>query len=255
MTIDATTPTTTGADGTTPATTPVQVTTPPQSQPQQQLPPTVDPSDGKLWKDKFHGTQGRIRQIEAQYAQQEGALQAQMEGLQNTLRERDATIATLQQQVQQAGTQLEAVPGMQEQITTLQHQSALAERYKAAMQYPTLLNAQVEVERTTEDGQTVTERVNPLLNLIENTTLEGDALTATLRQMATALPGQQTVSTPTPVMEGAVPPSPEPVEDELSALRKQAQDIQDRINDGDHTAWNEQGPIWQKIRELELAGA
>ncbi len=244
-----------GNDGT-PAAPPAQAAPPPQSQPpQQQLPPTVDPSDGKLWKDKFYGTQGRLQQVEAQHAQQMGALQVQAEGLQSTLRERDATITNLQQQVQQATTQLETIPGMQEQIATLEQQSALAERYRAAMQYPALLGAQVEIERTTEDGQTVKEMVNPLLNLIESTTLTGDALQATLRQMAAALPAQQAGSTPTSIMAGAVPPSPEPVQDELGELRKRAAKIQDRINDGEIGAWEDHANVWMQIRELEAAGA
>ncbi len=253
MTTTATTQTPAGSDGN--ATTPTQVTTPPQSQPQNQLPPTIDPSDGKPWTDKFYGARGRLQQVEAQHAEALGAAQAQAEGLQNTLHERDALITNLEQQVQQATGQLEAIPGMQEQITTLQQESALAERYRAAMQYPALLNAQVEVERTDENGQVVKETVNPLLNLIENTTLTGDALTATFQQMATALPAQQVSSTPAPVMAGAVPPPAEPIEDELGALRKQAQEIQGRINTGDHRTWQEHADVWMKIRELEAAGA
>lgn len=227
------------------------VVTPTQSQPQQpQSSPGVDPADGKLWKDKFYGTQGRLQQVEAQHAQQMGALQAQAEGLQGTLRERDAAIASLQQQVQQATEQLGAIPGMQSQITELQQRATLADRYRAAMQHPELLGAKVEIERPGADGQMVKEQVNPLLSLIENTTLTGDALVATLQQMAAALPKTPQTA---PVMQGAVPPPPAPVQDELAALRQKAVEIQDRLNGGDATVMQEHADIWMKIRETEAA--
>jgi len=212
-TIDA--PSTGTAPVSQPATSPssaVPQPVPPVSQKATGLNPDVYASDGKRWSDKFYGAQGALKQVQEQAAQATGGLEQQILQLTQAVQERDATIASIMKQRDGAMEQASTIPDLQKQIETLSSEAARAEKYRLFWEFPSV--ASMRVERTVEPedgGEAQTVVTNPVLELIETSTMPLDQLRATLQQFVTALPQKaastaeqrpsaSTPSTPTPAM-------------------------------------------------------
>lgn len=224
-------------------------------------PDTHCQEDGKLWREKFYGADGRRQQVEANLQRRIGELEAQIAASQAGLTERDATIA----QLSQASADLSA---LREQFTTVQADAAMAYRLQSLIQYPELLSLQVTEEVTVGEGDaavTETHTRNPVLTFLSSTTLEGDELVAALRDMAKAMGVRATAQAPvTPVatVAGAVPQPAAPAApaNELDAARVEAMKwhqlaIERRTGpNGEDPAVEEQA-AWDRFRELQAAHA
>lgn len=184
-----------------------------KTQPQPGLDPKIYADDGKTWKEKFYGEQGRRGQVEAESAKALGGLQQQIKALQEAKKADGATIARLEATVAELEGQTGAIPELQEQVTSLSSKAEMADKLNVLMKYPKLLGYQVTEERTIEgEEEPVEEIVRPFLNLIQSTTLTGEALEKELVRLAKALPGDIKPS-PSPETAGAAPSPPEPAGD------------------------------------------
>jgi len=201
---DELTPTPTGD----PVAPPAQPATPPTQPPAS---PTVDSKifapDGKTWKDKFFGEQGRRQQVENQSATHAGSFEAQLETAQRDGQIKDAEIARLNASIAELTNQTGAIPDLRTQVEALTPQAARAARLEILMGYPSLVAAQVEEEFTPEGGEPQKRMVNPFLNLVNSTGLEGQALVTELGRLSAAI---GTPATPPAVVAGAVPPPASP---------------------------------------------
>lgn len=213
--------------------------------------------DGKKWSDKFHGSSGALKQVQAEKAEESGLLAQQIATLTSALTERDAAIANGEARVAALQGQIPNLEELQTQITTLTEEAAKAQRYKLLLQHPGMLNLQVEQEVIVEGQETPQKvMVNPAVQLVENTTMPLDQLQQTIAQMEAAIgkPGAAL-----PVTDGALPPAPAPATDNLDGSWKKVQAAQDRLNSGDLSpdAWDEQRKAWSDYKALQaqLAGA
>lgn len=212
--------------------------------------------DGKLWKAKFHGAQGYLKQKEAGFLTEEGALKAQLEAAQQAVAEHTATIASLQGNVTSLTETSGTIPALQEEIGKLKLEAAKASKYQIAMRYPALLSIKVEEEVPVPEGQEgePTKRtVNPVLDLIESSGLDGPTLEMTLQRMVAAMPevGAKQTLTPSPVTPSSPAPAV-PAGDDKQAWIAKAKEAQQRLNSGDTTGWADFEEATSKIRELEV---
>ena len=216
--------------------------------------------DGKKWADKFHGSSGALKQVQAEKAEEVGALAQQVASVAEALKTRDAAIAQRDVQLDAMRGQVGNLEELQTQMTTLTEEAARAQRYKLLLQHPGLLALQVEQEVTVEGQETPQKiMVNPAIQLIETSTLPLDQLQQTIALMDAAIGKPAALVPVAPVTDGAIPPAPAPASSNLDTAWKSVQEAQDRLNSGDLTveAWDAQRKAWAEYRSLQaqLAGA
>ncbi len=212
------------------------------------LDPDVFGPDGKRWKDKAIGARGWVKQIEEKAVEEKGQLEAQIAGLAGQIGERDAAITQLTAQVGTLTETADTIPGLQEQIEQLQQQAVVAERYKVALEFPALLALQTEEVVKDEDGNERTETRNPMLALIESSSLDQPGLRDQLKQLAAALP--QAVPQPiqqSPVTGGATPSPAAPAEGQGSEhWYSVAMKLQARMNEGEQGLFEQFDEAWKQ---------
>lgn len=248
--------------------TPIQPVTPasPPASPQ----PTASPyrredvyaPDGKRWADKFHGVDGQAKQArEAVETERAGYLE-QIQGLEGNTVAAQSAIQDLTGQVTGLNEQLVQLPALQVEIDKLTKAAALAEKYRMLAEHPDLLQIQVEEEVPGGEGEEpTTVTYNPLLRLVETSTLEGDELRTEMQRFSKFYAAQsgQTQQKPASPGQPLLPPSPQPAGDvdTVEYWKGKAMEVQERINAGDMSqeARTEFRENWAKVRELEAAAA
>jgi uncharacterized coiled-coil protein SlyX len=197
-------------------------------------PPSVGPSDsrlifaddGKTWRDKFHGAQGLAQQLKGKHEKELGDIQKQIEELQGLVSEKNGSIAQLTDKLSGAAEQLGELQALRERLPELENQARVTERYRALMEYPELLNLQQTDVVKTDDGEEVEMVFNPVIDLVESTTLEGDDLRAAIKRLSSAFGNSQhtvTSDSNDEVTPGAAPAPGEPVEQDADYWRDKAQ--------------------------------
>lgn len=172
--------------------------------------------DGKPWREKFHGLAGRTQQLESELQKAQQEYQGAQKELQAELGKRESTIEELSSKLTGAGEQLGALQDLKDRIPELETKARRAEKLEAILEYPTLATLQVADKVKTDEGEEHELLVNPVMNLVQNSTLEGEALRAELRrlnelyQKAGKLP--ETTPQSQSVTGGAAPSPGEPVE-------------------------------------------
>ena len=267
------TPQTPNPDGTTdpvtgaPATTVSQAPPPATSQQPATLHPDVYAPDGKRWRDKFYGQDGAIQKLQKDMATTAGAYDHTIAGLQEQLTVRDSQISTLQAGQANIQAQADSIPTLNQTITELQGQVGLVDKYRALTEYPDLLNIQVEetVPATEPGGTPTTRSVNPLLSLVESSSLPPDQLKAQLAQLATfyrtPAPAPTGPAAPAPTTATPPPPGPPAIpspavpadQNTVEYWRGRALKAHERLISGDVTARHDERDAWEKMRELEKA--
>lgn len=233
-------------------TTPAPVVQPPASPAPDLVDPRIYASDGKLWESKFFGAEGRAKQLTQQRDTVVGGYEQRIEDSQQALRVAQAKVTTLEGQVQQLTGQVDTIPQLRGELDAAKSAASKASRLQVLMKHPNLLAVQVEEE---QEGQTV--QVNPFMQFIDSTTLEGDPLDAMLRQMASAM--SVPAVTPAPVVEGAAPQPATPAgESGTDALRAEAMRWHQLKIDGG-VGPNKEDPVeeeqkaWSKFYEAQGA--
>jgi hypothetical protein len=236
---------------------PVQA--PPASQPSVSSQDDVYAPDGKLWKDKFWGAQGALKQTQQQKEEATGGYEQQLLALAQTVKERDAAIATLNQQVEQLRDQIGTIPGLQDNINELTQKATMAERYQLLFEFPQVHNLWIEQTVQGEDGaEPTTQRVNPVLQLVETSQMPMDQLRTTLQQFVASLP---TAASPgedrSPVTSPAIPTPTTPQTSADSDAWTRITAAQDALNNspGDPAAIKEHQDAWDAYRELDTQPA
>jgi len=241
-----TTDTTTDA---TPVVTPAPVVQPPASPA-----PGLYAPDGKTWQSKFHGAEGRAQQVTQQRDTVVGGYEQRVEDSQQALRVAQAKVATLEGQVQQLTGQVDTIPQLRGELDAAKSAASKASRLQVLMKHPGLLSVQVEEE---QEGQTV--QVNPFMQFIDSTTLEGDSLDAMLRQMASAMSVPAATPAPAPIVEGAAPQPATPAgESGTDALRAEAMrwhqlKIDGGVGPNGEDPVEEEQKAWSKFYEAQGA--
>lgn len=243
-----------------PAPAPLPVTSPPPPAPGLN-PDTHCAEDGKAWREKFFGAQGRLTQVEADLQKKIGRLEAQVAALQGGVNERDATIAALSQTADE-------MTSLREQLTTTQAEAAMARRLQALIRFPDLLTLTVTEEVTVgqgDDAATEMQTRNPVMAFLNSTTLEGDDLIAALQDLASAMgvrAAPQAPVTPATTVAGAVPTPAAPAApaNELDAARQEAMKwhqlgIEGKQGPNGENPAEEERKAWTKFRDLESAQA
>lgn len=209
----------------------------------QSQPPSVGPTydrelvyapDGKQWKEKFHGQRGRAQQLESEYQDKIGALEKQLEDLKGTVGQKDSSIEQLNTRLGEATERLQDLQALKDRVPELEQKARITDRYRALMEYPELLNAQVKDVVKDEDGEEHEMVFNPILSFVENTTLEGDALRAEINRLNRVFGAQKkaledVMQNTSDVTEGAGPSPGEPVHQDAEYWEQQAQTYQDQL--------------------------
>lgn len=227
-------------------------------------PPSVGPSDsrlifaddGKTWRDKFHGAQGHAQQLQDKHSKELDGIRQQVDELQGLVSEKDTSIAKLTENLSKAAQQLGELQALQERIPELEKQARISERYRALMEYPELLNLQVEDVIKDEEGEEHEMVFNPVIDLVENTTLEGDSLRAAIKRLGNAFGAsqQRVINTDSDeVTPGAAPAPGEPVEQDADYWRDKAQEFHAQLkSDPDNTElMGQMVEAYAKAREVE----
>lgn len=214
------------------------------------------PEDSKKWKDKFYGAQGALKQVQASSAGKVGGLGQQVTELTQTVAEKDATIAATQLQLVTLQEQIKQIPDLRGQVGTLTQQAARADRYQLLMEFPHLLGLRVEQMIAGEEGEEPeTTTVNPVLQLVEASTLSLEQLRVTLQQFSATLPTATPDATPVSrVLAPAMPPSPAPAGAGGDALWARVQGAQMKLNSGDYSqeAQREHQEAWAAYNKAQI---
>lgn len=237
---------------------PSSLAPPSSSQPTTTTTPGLDPlifsPDGKKWSDVAHGQRGHISQLRAEREELAGKLNAQIETLRGTVTEKEQSLSQLQAELQSRAKELEAVPALLDQIKELEQRASLADKYRMLAEYPRLLEIQVEETVPGEDGgEPKTIKVNPLLNLVENSNLTGDALRAEIRRMAAFYEGSR--SQQEQRVQAPASPSPAaPVEETAEYWYKRANELRERMNTegASDELFELHNQAWRKYAELSI---
>lgn len=216
----------------------------PAPTPSPSLDPQIYAEDGKTWKSKCHGAQGRLKQVEKQRDTQTGGFEQTIQDLGQAVHEKSARIVTLEAQVGELTTRAESIPQLQGQLDAATNKAEKAGRLEVLMKHPRLLSVQVEEQVEGQDPV----KVNPFMKLIESTTLGGEDLDQELRRLAAAF--QQPPENP--VVEGATPPSPVPSDTtDVEALTTIAMELHEKAIAGKVGARDEERKAWAKVYEAQ----
>ena len=233
----------------------ITTTTPaPVAQPPASPAPGLYAPDGKTWQSKFHGAEGRAQQVTQQRDTVVGGYEQRIEDSQQALRVAQAKVATLEGQVQQLTGQVDTIPQLRGELDAAKNAASKASRLQVLMKHPNLLAVQVEEE---QEGQAV--QVNPFMQFVDSTTLEGDGLDAMLRQMASAMSVPAATPAPAPVVEGAAPQPATPAGDggtdalRVEAMRWHQLKIDGEVGPNGENPAEEEQKAWSKFYEAQGA--
>ena len=187
-------------------TTPTAPAASPASAPQ--LNPDVFNDKGQKWMDLYHGVTGSAAQLKADHATAVATAQQELTLAQDGVTKRDAEIAQLTAASTEKDAMVITLTEQAKQLPDLLRRDAYASRLEQFMLFPQLVSAQAATTIPGEgDAEPTTVMVNPYLQMLKDTTLTGDELSAYLAQLsATAVP-QATSPTP-PTMPAPATPAP-----------------------------------------------
>lgn len=213
-------------------------------------PDIIDPETGRAWKIRFHGAHGARLQAERELAEVTGKFEQAIKTLQETLNARDAELAAANSRLAALEEQTGAIPALQEQNKELAQMAMMADKYKLLMRYPNLLS--INVEEQADEG---TGRVNPVLSLIESTTMPLGDLERTLQQMTQAIPVDRAPVRPA-ASAPAIPQAP-PQQNEgedISAAWARIQEVKLRLNESpnDLQLQQEFREAWQRYYAAQV---
>lgn len=219
--------------------------------------------DGSMWRDKFNGAQGQIGNLNNQISRLKQEMEDMGGGHSSELQAKDDQISQLQSEIDQLQQTTGTIPGLQEQLEQLKPKAVMADRYRMVMRYPGVLNLSVEEEVQVEgEDEPQVVSVNPVLQLIETTTLEGEALEQAVKRLArlhgqsvaTQLEDVEPVATPAggPAFNSPAPPSPAgPSEESAQFWYDKAIEYKGIANEtGDKEAMEKMREAFQKHEEL-----
>ncbi len=225
----------------------------------QPTPPAIDPSDGKEWQEKFHGQKGAYEQLKKQVAEREGALSEQNKQSQQSLQVLEAEVKRLTLLNSELTGKVDAIPQLQTDNQNLKQEAAAAARVKVLLDYPEVLGIQVEEEvPATEEGKEPTMvKINPILNLVANSNLEGDALKVEIARLSKIYGSQAKAPPEEPPKGPPVAPAPgTPSEETAEYWRLKAIEISERMNSEGMTPelMTAHSEAWKKQTELLVSG-
>lgn len=212
-------------------------------------------SDGKPWRQKFHGLRGTLMQTEKESAEKMGQLSAQLETAQQQLQMLQAEKETLTNKLATVDEEIAQIPTLNAQIEELKTQASLADKLKQVVnEAPGLLALEVEEEvpGEGEDAEPQTVKVNPILRLVENSTLEGDALRAEIRRLGKLYQNVPSSDAEPRPSTPSIPSPAEPSEPGAEYWRKKAMEAREKLNQGEN-AWDEHREAWAKYHEALAA--
>jgi len=230
-------------------------------------------TDGKLWKDKFHGRGGIIDQLKREHAERAGALEQAVSQREAQVTQHQARLAILEQSLNDARSQAASLPELQQKATEaeglrqqlealtsqvgevdmLKKRAGLAGRYRLAMDFPGLLALRVEQKEKAEDGtETVTGYTNPILALIENSAMPDEELKKALDDLASVMPKGDGRPMPPLSTNTIQPPSPKPSTDnDAESWQKKMQEAQRQYQEtGDAAFWRDFDAASEKYHAL-----
>jgi uncharacterized coiled-coil protein SlyX len=180
---------------------------PPQPPKSQSPTANIDPSmvwddEGKMWRDKFNGQKGAVQDLSTKLAEARREIDSLKQKMTDSLSSRDQDETQLREELESLRENAGVIPDLHEKIKELTAKVKAGERYKALARRPELLSMVVEEEEETEDGETVTKRTNPILDLVASSNLEGEDLDALLDKLSVAVP------TTSAAEDSAKPPAP-----------------------------------------------
>jgi len=185
-------------------TTPTAPTASPASAPN----PEIFNGEGQKWMDLYYGVIGSTKQLKATHATALAEASQQLTLAQDGVTKRDAEIAQLATASTEKDAMVITLTEQAKQLPDLLQRDAYASRLEQFMLFPQLVSAQAATTIPGEgDAEPTTVMVNPYLQMLKDTTLTGDELSAYLAQLsATAVP-QATSPTP-PTMPAPATPAP-----------------------------------------------
>ena len=230
--------------------------------------PTVQPSfsrelvyapDGKRWIDKYNGLKGRLMQVEAESAESTGKLEAQLDSLRQRLQETAASAESYKTEAEKISELQEKIDALGEEKKALSTKADRVDQYEVLFRYPHILDKQVEKEIPDPDDpeKTMKVKVNPLLNLVESTTLTGEALEEQVQMIAAMFSNEQSVEaapkkrSPT---DAAIPSPGEPVSSEADIIQGEIDKLNRQMRQSGTMSpgmWQQQQELYDKLRQLE----
>jgi hypothetical protein len=226
--------------GTPPVQTPAPAPVAPPSQPPEIPPSSTALPDGTDWKAKYDGTRGAWMQAQTAWNEQLGAREEAIKSLRTQLQTANTQLTEAQNQIQTFTQQVEGIPQLEERAKQAETLEVMNQRLELIMKYPSIVNQTEVVEEELEvngEKKTQQKRVNPVMDLLLSSKLQGDQYDALVAQMAGKFSAGEGAPAPPPgsPLVGTPPPSPAP-SDEAGDLRKQIWEAREA---GNHSMVNE----------------
>ncbi len=187
--------------------------------------------EGKLWKDLYHGQKGRVQQVEEEYQTRLGETTKTVDELKSEVNKRDSAMDKLNTRLGEAADRLAQLQALEEKVPELEKKAGITERYRTLLEYPELAVLQVSDTVETDDGEEVEIFTNPFIELIENSTLEGNELRVQMQRLSKAFGERKEAveELAKGITEGASPSPGEPVEETPEFWENKARECQNQL--------------------------
>lgn len=206
--------------------------------------PVVPPSSttmpaGTDWKAKFDGLRGAMMALQTQSAEQIGSLRQQLSAAGAELGVKSEQFSAAEINIAALTEQVTGLPALQEQADKVPILEAQGQRLEMILSYPEIVSKTELVNVSKEGEDEKIERVNPFLQALLSSSLEGDAFKTLAEGMAGKLGTGEEGEAP-PQHVGPPPPTPVP-SGSYEDLRKQALEAQ---RAGDYETAN---GLWDQV--------
>jgi len=180
------------------------------------------------WKAKFDGLRGAMMALQTQSAEQVGSLKQQLSAANAELGVKSEQFSAAEVNIATLTEQVAGLPALQEQVGKVPILEAQGQRLEMILSYPEIVGKTEMVDVSEEGEDEKFERVNPFLQALLSSTLEGDAFKALAEGMASQLGTGEWAEGEKPLGQqpgGTRPPTPVP-SGSYDDLRKQALEAQ-----------------------------
>jgi hypothetical protein len=204
-----------------------------------------------------------VQQVRNQMSAEADKYKQQIAGLEQQMAERETQMAELNTRIADLDAQTSTIPALNDQINKLQAVQLEAERLRVLTRNPAVLALEVEETVTGEDGTETVQSYNPILRLVETSSLQGEELEREIQRISALFEdqfmGEPTTepAQPTRPKSPVVPPAAAPQTEDIEHWRRVIRETTEKINAGDMSSETRalNTEAWHKVRALEAAAA
>lgn len=180
------------------------------------------------WRRKFESMRGNLMERQRQWDEYQGRIEARVSAFENRISDLQNQVAGLQTENGDLKTQLENADDLRKAAGQVPQLTDQLEKLRYAARFPSIISQAKVVEVQGEDGQTVQERQNTVLDMLLSSSVQGEDWQKMVVELSQTLERQPIAGQPparpldmTPPGSAPPPAAGDPIA-ELEAKQEQA---------------------------------